>query len=340
MQANGTTNSAAALANSTAQADVGTAKVIGIHESDFATRARIVRKLGAGTRFGPVNLIRMQIGDESKLFAAKYYEYKDGCENLGDEFASVLNAFNAARHPCLANVLCYQNPVRGAGPIIATEYFEFGSLDSLLNDVRGGKRTELWTPTARVLVICGIVSGLSCLHSHNLFHGSLKPTGILLDSKFNVHLTDYLSFSFEQCHLTFSSMIHSRFYAAPELYTMEDESLDINNADDTMRFMPIDVYAVGLICYELLSGFQAFSPKLSATELRRKTMNSQERPQIPSIIKRDFAKVIGRCWDSDPLKRPAMKEIWHALNQMNFQIIDGVDSDLLKERVTTLSPDE
>jgi serine/threonine protein kinase len=333
-EAGGSTDSADVPTTSAAEAHVDNTAVLGIRECDFTSRSLIVREHGTG-RFGPVNLIRMEIGDEWKLFAAKYYEYVDEFEKKEIEFGRVLSAFNAVRHPCLTTVLYYQKPARGSGPIIATEYFDFGSLDSLLNDVRGGKRVEIWTPTARVLVVCGIVCGLLSLHSHDLFHGSLKPTDIFLDSEFNVYLSDYLSFSFERCGLAFSSLVGSPIYSAPELYTLGDASFDINNSDDTLRFMPIDVYTVGLICYEILSGVTAFSSKLTAAQLRTMTMNNQERPQIPSIIKPDFGKLIARCWDSDPSNRPAMRDIWGTLSQMNFQIIDGVDSDFVRARIAS-----
>jgi serine/threonine protein kinase len=306
---------------------------VGICEYDFATRAKIVREIGSG-RFGTVNLIQMEIEAEVRRFAAKYYEYDSGSETKLDEFAKLLGAFSSVDHPCLANVLHYQKPVRDSGPIIATEYFEFGSLDLLLNDVRGGRRVEIWTPTAQVLVICGIVSGLLSLHSHYRLHGYLKPTDILLDSEFNVHLTDYLSFSFERYGLASSSMVASLIYTAPELSTLDGVPFDINNRDDALRFMPIDVYAVGLICYEILTGHKVFSPELNAADLQRKAVNSQDRPQIPSYIEPDFGRLIVRCWDSDPSKRPPMGEIWDTLERMNCQIIDGVDHGLLRERVT------
>jgi serine/threonine protein kinase len=153
-----------------------------------------------------------------------------------------------------------------------------------------------------------------------------------------VYLTDYISFSLERLGLAFSSMVGSPIYAAPELYTLEDEPLDLGNPDDAIRFKPIDVYCLGLICYEILSGNKVFSPALSAAELRRKTMNNQERPQIPSCIKGDFGKIIERCWNSDPSKRPPIGEVWHNLEQKNFQILDGVDSDLVRERIAPWPP--
>jgi hypothetical protein len=308
----------------------------GMQECDFAVTAVIERELGA-VRFGSLNLIRMAIGGRWRFFAAKYYEYEDGCEELGDSFVDALNAFRLADHPCLAHILYYQKPGLARGPIIATEYFATGSLNLLLKDVRGGKRTELWTPSIRVIIICGIVRGLMALHSRHLFHGYLKPTDILLDSQQNVHLADCLSFSLERLGLAFSSMVGSPIYAAPELYTLEDEPLIVGDPIDSLRFKPIDVYCVGLICYEILSGNKVFSPTLSAAELRRKTMNSQERPPIPSSIKGDFGKVIERSWNPDQSKRPTIDEIWDVLDGMNFQIIDGVDSDLVKQRIATWS---
>jgi serine/threonine protein kinase len=276
----------------------------------------------------------MEIRGQERLFAAKYYEYENGCEEFGGKFIDVLNAFCRVDHPCLPHDLYYQRPARGRGSIIAVEYYEGGSLDSLLNRVRGGKeKVHFWTPSTRVIVICGIVARLMSLHSHTLFPGYLKPTDILLDSDRNVFLTDYVSFSLERLGLAFSSMVGSPIYAAPELSTQEDRPLDLGNPDDAKRFMPIDVYAVGLICYEILSGNKVFSPALSAAELHRKTMNNQERPQIPSCIKGDMGKLIEGCWNSDPSKRPRMSDIWGTLNEMNFQVIDGVDSDIVRARI-------
>jgi hypothetical protein len=87
-----------------------------MQECDFAVMARIEREIGTG-RYGPVYLIRMEIGGRAKLFAAKYYEYEDGCEELRDTFVEVLNTFIRIDHPCVANILYYKKPDYGRGPI-------------------------------------------------------------------------------------------------------------------------------------------------------------------------------------------------------------------------------
>jgi hypothetical protein len=131
----------------------------GMQECDFAKTAVIDTGFRSG-RFGHVNLIRMEIGCTWKIFAAKFSEWQDGCEELGNTFVGVLNLFSHVDHACVEKVLYYQKPARGRGPTIAPAYSEGGSLHALLNGVRGGKeRVDVWTPTARVIIICGIVQG-------------------------------------------------------------------------------------------------------------------------------------------------------------------------------------
>jgi hypothetical protein len=79
-----------------------------ICEYDFALKFE--RGIGVG-HFDDVNLIRMEIGGQWKVFAAKDYRYEDGCEELGDVFLEALKeAFARIDHPCFAKVLYYQQP--------------------------------------------------------------------------------------------------------------------------------------------------------------------------------------------------------------------------------------
>jgi serine/threonine protein kinase len=300
---------------------------------DFELAVRICLKFPRGC-FGTVHFVRIR----SKFFGAKYYQYEEGSEALDNKFTDVLTAFSRVDRRCLADVLYYQKPVRGRGPIVAWQWLSSSSLAGLLNRVRRGAQIAFWTSSTRVIIICGIACGLLSLHSRNLFHGSLKPTDILLDSDHNVHLTDYMSFSLERLGLVFSFVVDSPIYDAPEVYTLDDEPLHIGDRDDAKKFMPIDVYSFGLISYEILSLMSVFSPTLSRAELLRKTKNNLERPQIPSCIKGDFRKLIERCWNSDPSKRPPIGEVWHTLERMNFQITDGVDSDLVRQRIAAFRP--
>jgi serine/threonine protein kinase len=175
------------------------------------------------------------------------------------------------------------------------------------------------------------------LHSHTLFHGYLKPTNVLLDSDHNVHLTDYLSFAFELNGLTGSSMVGFPGYVAPELFTGDfAECFGLDTPENRMRTMRIDVYDVGLLSYEILTGTPVFSPRMSMAEHRRACMNPQARPRIPSYIAREFGALITRCWHPEPAMRPVIGEVWQTLEAVNFRIIDGVDPDFVRERVSPM----
>jgi serine/threonine protein kinase len=192
------------------------------------------------------------------------------------------------------------------------------------------------SPTEQVLVICGMVLGLVALHKLNLFHGNLKPFDILLESnpesELNVHITDYISYSLEHSYLTYSCRVSSPNYSAPECYELEDADFVLSKRKCYSALQRVDVFSCGLILYEILTDQEVFSSELTAADLRR-TTQSRERPVMPGSIKREFRHLIERCWDSDPLKRPLIGEVWHILTQMRYRPIDGVDSDYVEARV-------
>jgi serine/threonine protein kinase len=132
-------------------------------------------------------------------------------------------------------------------------------------------------------------------------------------------------------------LVSSPNYSAPECYELEDTDFIITKRKCFSALQRVDVFSVGLIIYEMLTGHEVFSSELSAAALRDKTQ-SRERPPIPDSMKREVGQLIERCWDSDPTKRPSIGGVWHILKQMNFAIIDGVDSNYIGERVSHWSP--
>jgi serine/threonine protein kinase len=182
------------------------------------------------------------------------------------------------------------------------------------------------------------------LHARDLFHGNLKPSDILLHyvgSELTVHVTDYtyISYSLEHCYLTRTDQFPTLNYTAPEYDALEDADFIIQKQKCFSALQRVDVFSVGLILYEMLTGHEAFSSELSAADLRRK-IQERERPPIPGSMKREVGQLIERCWDSDPTKRPSIGEVWHILKQMRFAIIEGVDSNYIGELVSRWGPSE
>jgi serine/threonine protein kinase len=299
-------------------------------------------ELGSG-RHGTVRRLQVRLGQEIGDFAAKTYQQEESQEEDIEHFALLLEAFGSLRHPCLARIVFAEPPTTEMGPVVWTDYFEShwgSSLGRYLKDVRAGASVRRMSPTEQVLVICGMVLGLVALHKSNLFHGNLKPFDILLESNaesdLNVHLTDSISYSLEHSYLTYSCLVSSPNYSAPECYELEDADFGLVKPKSYSALQRVDVFSCGLIVYAILTGHEVFSPELSAADLRRKTQ-SRERPSIPTSIRPGFQQLIDRCWESDPSKRPSIGEVWHVLVEMTFGIIDGVDSNYVGTQVSRWS---
>jgi serine/threonine protein kinase len=205
------------------------------------------------------------------------------------------------------------------GPVIWTEHFPFGSLGSYLERVHTIENP--WTARDRVFVICGLVLGLKAIHDEHLFHGSLAPSNIFLDSAFHVFLQDYLSYSFEHYHFTDPVSVP---YLAPVYPQFDDDQFvfSVKNGTCVHQLQKVDVFTAGLIIYEILTNEPVFSPHLSISELFRQM--SQNERSIPEWIPTDFRRCLKRCLDLDPSNRPTIDDIWNVLQSMNYQIIDGV----------------
>jgi serine/threonine protein kinase len=89
------------------------------------------------------------------------------------------------------------------------------------------------------------------IHSKNIIHRDIKPENILLDHLGNLKLADFGWSNFlpdsKSYRNTFCGTLD---YLAPEM-------LDRSHKHDHT----VDIWGVGILCYELLTGMAPFSPK-------------------------------------------------------------------------------
>ena len=81
-----------------------------------------------------------------------------------------------------------------------------------------------------------IINGLEACHNANAVHRDLKPQNLLLDSKFNVKITDFALSKIIQ------SDAETRGYQAPELLLGQKYNLKC------------DIFSVGVILFVLMAG--------------------------------------------------------------------------------------
>ncbi len=133
----------------------------------------------------------------------------------------------------------------------------------------------------------GIAAGVACLHDHGIVHRDLKPGNIFCDEGI-VKLGDYGLAKFISCSRRSgqTESVGTVHYMAPEIangrYGKE-----------------IDIYALGVILYEMLTGRVPFEGE-SVGEVLMKHLTAE--PDL-AVLHEPFRSVVARALDKDPAKR-------------------------------------
>jgi serine/threonine-protein kinase len=138
-----------------------------------------------------------------------------------------------------------------------------------------------------------VAEGLAAAHSKGLLHRDLKPANVMLDGQGQVRLTDFGLAGLAETLSREDVQSGTPAYMSPEQLLGRDVSVRS------------DVYALGLVVYELVTGRRAFEGKGFA-ELARK--HRDERPIEPSALVRGLDAGVERtilaCLEKEPRKRP------------------------------------
>lgn len=172
--------------------------------------------------------------------------------------------------------------------VLSMEYVDGEDLGSLLRRI--GR-----LPADKALEIARkLCAGLAAAHEKGVLHRDLKPANVMLDGRGQVLLTDFglagLAGEIEGSEVRNGTPA----YMAPE---------QLAGLEVTVKS---DLYALGLVLYELFTGKLPFEADTLAGLLRARAENT---PMNPSTLVRDLdpavEKVILRCLQSKPSLRPA-----------------------------------
>jgi len=167
-------------------------------------------------------------------------------------------------------------------PFVLMEYVAGPSLRELLLAEPQG-----FSPQKAAFFLDGIVRGLSYLHERGIVHRDLKPANIFYDDGYvkigDYGLSKHISVSRHSGQTVSVGTVH---YMAPE----------IGSGSYTKA---IDIYALGVILYEMLTGRVPFSGASMGEILMR---HLADRPDL-SGIPEPFARVIARALAKNPADR-------------------------------------
>ncbi len=138
-----------------------------------------------------------------------------------------------------------------------------------------------------------LCAGLAAAHDKGVLHRDLKPSNVMIDGRGRARITDF-GLAVAAGESTDGEVSGTPAYMAPEQLAGKGASVRS------------DVYALGLVLYELYTGRKAFDGA-TFQELKRK--HAQESPASPSAIAPGFdpvvERVILRCLEKEPPARPA-----------------------------------
>ncbi len=160
-------------------------------------------------------------------------------------------------------------------PYLITPYMTNGSLADIL------QRQGRCTPTYALEVLEQIAAGLEYAHSKGIVHGTLKPANILSGTEQNL-----LVAGFGLVHMLQMRGIEQNDQPYSYLLSIADTFLYASTyiAPEVVQGQPIDprsdIYALGIILFELLSG----RPPFSGTSPLDTALQHLQRP-LPSLHK-------------------------------------------------------
>ena len=138
-----------------------------------------------------------------------------------------------------------------------------------------------------------LCAGLAAAHRSGVLHRDLKPSNVMIDGKGRARITDFgLAIATSEADQQ-TGPAGTPGYLAPELL------------DGAAPSIQSDLYALGLVLYELFTGKKAFDAS-SVAEFHRKQTETDPTP--PSSVVKNFDPVVERailrCLDRDPAQRP------------------------------------
>lgn len=257
----------------------------------YVGRFRVLRVLGRGSE-GVVYLASdPKLGREVAIKTASLGESPDPF--LAELLVKTASTASKLSHPNIVPV--FEAGMHEGSPYVVFEYVEGRTVAQMI-------AAEGPMPLARAIIMMSqILAGVAQIHERSLIHGDIKPANILVGENDRARVADFGLLRHERA----TDIDHS----SGTLRYMAPECLD-GGTTDCRR----DVYALGLVFYEMLTGEPVVAKSGgSATQIRQinydtpvppSAKNPRVPPELDAIVLKALQKVaLNRFANAGEMKR-------------------------------------
>ena len=219
-------------------------------------------------------------------------------EEFIEKFHREAQAAARLSHPNIVNI--YDVGVSGDDHYIVMEYVPGRTLKELIQQKGHLSPEEALTITGE------IAEALAHAHAHGLVHCDIKPHNILMMNGQTAKVADFgIARAVTESTMTYSgNVIGSVHYFSPE------------QAKGTMITPKSDVYSLGVVLYEMLTGELPFTGE-NPVSIAMKHLQDEPTPvrridpDIPPVVE----ALVSRMMAKDPAMRPSSEEVVHEVEQ-------------------------
>ena len=247
-------------------------------------RYKILELIGGGG-MSHVYLAEDMILNREVAIKVLRYDFSNE-EELHGRFQREALAATTLAHPNIVSI--YDVGDDGDYHFIVMEYIQGKTLKQYI------QQFSPISPAKAVQIMRQLTSAIAHAHEHQIIHRDIKPQNILMDEQGNVKITDFgIATTLSATSYTkTNSVIGTVHYLSPE------------QARGGIASHKSDIYALGIVLYELLTGELPFSGE-SAVSIALKHLQS-ETPSVRAVnssIPQSLENVVIRATAKDPRHR-------------------------------------
>lgn len=272
----------------------------------FNGRYLILGNIGSGG-MANVFLARDLILDREVAIKVLRYDFLND-QSAIRRFQREMLASTELVHPNIVTV--YDAGQEGETQFLVMEYVKGMDLKRYI-------QTQYPIPYGRIVdIMQQILSAVALAHQHRIIHRDLKPQNILIDESGTVKITDFgIAVALSETSITqTNSMLGSVHYLSPE------------QARGSMATNQSDIYAIGIILYEMLTGKVPFDGESAVTIALK---HFQE--ELPSVrlydrhVPQSLENVVLKATAKDPIDR------YQSAEEMSADLATVLDPSRLNE---------